>query len=226
MAQQLQSTTRMTTFKTLADTGALGQVLVRLMMAINDFGLANEALGGWMKEQPPKLVGRQPGAKMYFVRLIISHVFEALDVIKDMRDTPAMKAEVDKCDDEVKTAFAAVAAFIDTDDHKMMLRIRNDTAFHYGEGIVSKALTAAAREHPNANLTMQLGKKAIDWHFEPGDRIIDRIVVREIFKIPPEVKTEEAVNKEVTKVVDRMHTMAEKVADFAGYFIWHHASKS
>jgi hypothetical protein len=62
MAQQLQSTTRMTTFKTLADTGALGQVLVRLMMAINDFGLANEALGGWMKERPPKLVGRQPGA--------------------------------------------------------------------------------------------------------------------------------------------------------------------
>jgi hypothetical protein len=76
MAQQLQSTTRMTTFKTLADTGALGQVLVRLMMAINDFGLANEALGGWMKEQPPKLVGRQPGAKMYCSSMIRSWVVE------------------------------------------------------------------------------------------------------------------------------------------------------
>jgi hypothetical protein len=56
-----------------------------------------------------------------------------------------LKAEVDKCDDKVKAAFAAVAAFIDSDDYKMMLRVRNDTAFHYGD-MSSSAIAPIVRE--------------------------------------------------------------------------------
>lgn len=42
---------RLTTFRKLNNKGELGIVLGRLMLAMNDIGIANDALGSWMKEQ-------------------------------------------------------------------------------------------------------------------------------------------------------------------------------
>ena len=71
----MSTRTRMTTFKHLADKGELGIVLVRLMMFVNDLGLCNDSLEQWHKFEDEPHKSRASGAKMYFVRLMIAHMF-------------------------------------------------------------------------------------------------------------------------------------------------------
>src|SRR5262249_5574281 len=72
----MSSKQRLTTFKKLDGKRELGISLGRLMIALNDIGIANDGLGSWMKDQEGIRKDRQQGAKMYFVRMLISHVFE------------------------------------------------------------------------------------------------------------------------------------------------------
>jgi hypothetical protein len=70
----MSSKTKYTTFKKLSDKDELGVVLGRLMMAVNDIGVCNDGLGAWMGEQKDAIrKERQQGARMYFVRMLISH---------------------------------------------------------------------------------------------------------------------------------------------------------
>ena len=62
---------RLTNFKKLSDKGELGIILGRLMLAVNDLSIANDALGQWMGEQTGVRKTREKGAKMYFVRILI-----------------------------------------------------------------------------------------------------------------------------------------------------------
>ena len=63
---------------------------------------------------------------------------------------------------------------------------------------------------------MTLGEDPLDWHFVLGDKIQDKIVVRYIF----EVSKDKDVGKESDAIAGRVLDMAEKLAEFAGYFIW------
>jgi hypothetical protein len=153
------------------------------MMALNDMSLANDSLTQWHTEQPRNRRGRQTGAKMYFLRVLVSHTFEAIEIIKHIRDTHELNAAVEQCDAETRAAFAAVVKAIDTDDYRKMLRIRNDISFHYGRRIVEQGLEELAAEHPDVPVAMTLGSETILWHFEPADLVVDRIVCRKIFNI-------------------------------------------
>lgn len=48
----VRSRTRSTTFRSIANAGELGPSLMKLMMAVNDLGIANHGLRQW-KESPP-----------------------------------------------------------------------------------------------------------------------------------------------------------------------------
>lgn len=60
-------------------------LVVKLMMACNDMQLANEALSSWKENQPRNRQCRQAGAKMYFARLQMAHLHEALKIIEEIR---------------------------------------------------------------------------------------------------------------------------------------------
>ena len=47
----MTSLTRLTNFKKLVDKGELGVIVARLMLAVNDLSIANDALGQWMGDQ-------------------------------------------------------------------------------------------------------------------------------------------------------------------------------
>lgn len=49
----MSSRTKVVNISKLARDPALGSVLVRLMMVINDFSIANDALGFWRADETP-----------------------------------------------------------------------------------------------------------------------------------------------------------------------------
>lgn len=128
----MSSKTRVTTFKRLSDKGELGVVPARLMMAVNDIGIANDALGTWMGEQTGVIrKERQGGAKMYFVRILLSHTFEALRVLNKINGEPELMKAVRNCPQATQDAFAEAIKVIGTDQYKFFNQVRNGIGFHY-----------------------------------------------------------------------------------------------
>ena len=73
-----------------------------------------------------------------------------------------------------------------------------------------------AADFPNDSSTMTLGKDPLDWHFVLGDKVQDKVVVRYIFEVPKD----KDIGKDSDAIAGRVFDMAEKLAEFAGYFIW------
>jgi hypothetical protein len=119
------SLTRMTNFEKLSDKGELGIILGRLMMATNDIGIANEALGQWMGELTGQRKTRQEGAQMYFVRILISHVFEALTIINKIISDPELMKSIDRSPKQIQQFFNKCAKVIGTEDYKLMKSMRS-----------------------------------------------------------------------------------------------------
>jgi hypothetical protein len=193
----------------------LASVIVRLMMAMNDIAMANEGLGEWTATADRKRLFRQNGGRLYYGRMLMAHVYEALSVIDDIQKDTKLRAAVKKCDAKTRSSFEAVAKFLGTDDHKMLLRIRNNASFHYERKLAVKALEQIAENFPEHRFMYSLGHDPLDWYFELGDLVIDRIVVRDIFKAPKDADVRAAIDP----ILLRLHKMAAAFSDFAGYFV-------
>ena len=197
-------------------------MLGRLMMAVNDIGIANDALGAWMGEQTGVIrKERQPGAKMYFVRMLLSHTFEALRVLNKIKQEPDLLKAVRNCPQGTQDAFADAVKVVGTDRYKFLKQVRDGIGFHYLPNTVRDTLARQADRVPDVRLTLSVGSDNLQWYYEPGDRIIDSHVIRGIFGIPED---QNAV-KEVDRIIHEMQGVAEKIACFAGYFIMEVAPK-
>jgi hypothetical protein len=213
------SSTRLTTFSRLANKGDLGVVLGRLMIALNDCGLADEGLKRWSAENSEKLQDRKIGARMYHVRMLIAHAFEALLVINKIKSDPALLKAVEACDRQTVASFKKVAARIGTVEYKMMKSVRNNVSFHYQDAIVRQAIKSQNNKNPSMPLSLSVGHTPLDWYCEPGDKLVDSAVVRQIFEVPEGAD----VRTEVDRIVVRIYELATDLSEFAGYFIRHYA---
>jgi hypothetical protein len=117
--------TRTTTFSRLSNKGALGTVLVRLMMFVNDLSLCNDALEQWHKYEDEPHKKRAAGAKMYFVRLMIAHIYEALKVVDKINADPELRNAVGQCDQKTQELFKKVVVIVGTDQAKTMKKVRD-----------------------------------------------------------------------------------------------------
>jgi hypothetical protein len=216
----MASKTRLTTFERLDNKGELGVVLGRLMLAMNDIGIANEGLGYWMKEQEGIKKDRQMGAKMYYIRMLISHIFEALTVVNKINDTPELKKFVERSIPGIRAEFAKCVAVIGTKRYKQMKDLRNGFGFHYLGGPVQNAIASQAVKAPDVQLSLSVGSDPLDWYYQPGDRIIDSAVVRGVFEVPEGADVQE----EVTRLIHDLQQVGDHLAQFAGYFIMEHAT--
>ena len=70
---------------------------------------------------------RRNGGKLYYGRMMMAHVYEALHIIEEIKGSAQLRAAVDRCDSKTGASFNAVAKFLDTDDYKVLCRIRNNT---------------------------------------------------------------------------------------------------
>lgn len=210
-----KSTTRFVKTKKIADSG-IASVLARLMMIVNDMAIVNELLRVWSTSKDKRWELRKGGGRALFGRVQMSYVYEALEVIKEIRDSKTLMAEVGKCTKKTQDGFAAVKAFFDTDDYKKLSQLRNNVGFHYDAKRAERAVKEIAEEFPDHSSTMTLGEDPLDWHFVLGDKVQDKIVVRYIFEVPKD----KDIGKELDAIAGRVFDMAEKLAEFAGYFIW------
>jgi hypothetical protein len=187
------------------------------MMVINDMGLAMDAQRRWTEDAKEQRHHRERGAKIYFVRLQISHIYEAMKIVEEIRDNPALMKAVDRSDRFTKKGFAALLAFAGSPEfEKVMGRIRNNLTFHYDPKTIERALASLVVKHPDAGGSMSLGDEPHNWFFEPGDMVGDRAAVREIFKVPEGAD----VVAETDKIVMRLHGIIEMFGGFAGSLIW------
>jgi hypothetical protein len=205
-----------TSVKELTADKDVAPILTRLMITSNDLTLNDHATRMWNGEQGEKHKDRQVGAKMYFIRQQISLLYEEMKIIRKILKTPALMDAVSKCDAETQNAFRDIKKFIGTEDYKKIVgRLRNKVGFHLDEDVVITALNGLETEHPGVRMSMSWGEDVIDWHYEPGDRVIDRIVVRDIFDIPKDAD----IHEEIDKIVARLQVVSEHFAVFAVHFI-------
>jgi hypothetical protein len=112
-----------------------------------------------------------------------------------------------------------VVAFISSKDFKFLEDIRNRAAFHYDRQLPLLVLNQIVRNYPQDVSSYSLGHETLDWYFELGDKVADRIVVREIFHVPETANMREALDA----ILKRLHAMAMAFSDFAACFIRHYA---
>ncbi len=212
-----RSTHKFARLDAIASKGELGSVLIRLMMVINDMSLAMDAQRRWTEDAMKERKHRERGAKIYFIRLQISHIYEAMKIVEEMRDSPALMKAVDRSDRFTKRGFAALLRFIGCPEfEKAMGRIRNNLTFHYDPKTIERALASLVAKHPDAKGSMSLGDEPHNWFFEPGDMVGDRAAVREIFKVPEGAD----VIAETDKIVMRLHAIIQMFGGVAGSLIW------
>jgi hypothetical protein len=77
--------TRLIDYQRLEARGKSSVLVIKLMMACNDMQLANEAASNWKEDQPRNKQYRQAGARMYFIRLQMAHLHEALKIADEIR---------------------------------------------------------------------------------------------------------------------------------------------
>jgi hypothetical protein len=209
------------TAKVIADE-AVAAVVVRLMMALNDIAMANEGLGEWTVTQEPRKLARQNGGRLYYGRMLMAHVYEALSIIEDVQKSPRLSALVQACDPQTISSFDAVATFLTTDDYGKLRRLRNKVSFHYDRELALEAVKKIAKKFPSHLSPYSLGHDPLDWYFELGDLALDRIVVRDIFEAPePEDGDlrDADLRAAIDPILTRMYVMANAFRDFAGHFI-------
>lgn len=212
-----RSTTKFARLANIASKAELGSVLIRLMMVINDMSLAMDAQRRWTEDRIEQRKHRERGAKIYFIRLQISHIYEAMAIIQEIRDSPTLMKAIDRSDRLTKTGFDRLLTFIGSPEfRKVMGRVRNNLTFHYDPKTIERAMQSLVSKHPHARGAISLGDEPHHWFFEPGDMVGDRAAVREIFKVPDGAD----VREETDKIVMRLHGIIQIFGGFAGSLIW------
>jgi hypothetical protein len=193
----------------------LGAVILRLMMAVNDIGITSSSLYEWQHTTDRKKKARWRGGVLYFGRVQSAHLFEALSIVKEIKEDNDLMAAVERADSKTQESFATVAKFIGSKDYGMMAKLRNVVGFHYEPKLSVRRLRKIVDKSPRHSMTYSLGSATLDWYFELGDLIADEIVIRDVFQIPDSADLEQAA----TEVLNRLRVIALAFMDFAGYFI-------
>jgi hypothetical protein len=193
----------------------LGAVILRLMMAVNDIGITSRSLYEWQHTTDRKKKARWRGGVLYFGRVQSAHLFEALSIVKEIKEDNDLMAAVERADSKTQESFATVAKFIGSKDYGMMAKLRNVVGFHYEPKLSVRRLRKIVDKSPRHSMTYSLGSATLDWYFELGDLIADEIVIRDVFQIPDSADLEQAA----TEVLNRLRVIALAFMDFAGYFI-------
>jgi hypothetical protein len=189
--------------------------LTRLMMFVNDAGIVNESLRDWSTTTDKDKQARKGGARSFFARLQMAYVFEILEAIKDIRANKEWMAKVEQCPKSTKDHFAKVCAFLDSPDYKTLTILRNNACFHYANKLSVKAVEQIAIKNAEDRSQISQGDRLLDWYFELGDKVAQRIVVHEVFK----VEEGRDIGKESDAIANRIFDAAEEIALVAGGFI-------
>ena len=218
------STTRFIDFSKLQTEGQSAALIVTLMMACNDMSVANESLMNWKSCELPALIERKRGARMYFVRLQIAHLHEALKIIEKIEGNESLLAVLNRCDETTKDLFNRLLQYsLSYDSHnknkKLLSQIRNNLTFHYDGAGISKCVTRAIASRANSTQAIKSSitqsTNNFGWHFKVADDIVDTVVTRQFMQIESPDASDE-----VDQTMVELHQIFSMYMNFSGEFIW------
>jgi hypothetical protein len=216
-----RSRTRYLKAGAIASQTELSSVLVRLMLSINDISLAADANDAWASTTEQHREFRKGTARMYFIRVLMGHVFEGLSVVREISRSAALRAAVDRCDAQTLAAFRDLEAFIDSAEMKVLDKIRNRASFHYDRQLPERSLQEIAELSPDKPWSYSMGSEALDWHFELADAVIDRMLIREVFGLKQPKGLQRTEKTEL--IAARLQEISITFTNFAAHFVEHYS---
>jgi|ERR1700722_7095733 len=216
-----RSTTWYVKASTIASRSEIASILVRLMMSINDLSLINNAIGDWSEARDRKKVRRKAAGELYFVRILMGHVYEALKMIKVISEHPQLRDAVMDCDRHTVEEFLLVESFAHSPEMAILKDFRDKAAFHYDRFLPIENLNKIKEELPDHPFAYSMGHDGLDWHYELGDMVMGRMLIRDIFK--QDYPKSEERRKKVEEIAMRQQEIARAFTDFAGHFIRHYS---
>jgi hypothetical protein len=205
----------------LALPGDLSSVLIRLMLAVNDIALAADANDFWEETIEQRRAYRKRLARGYFVRLIMSHVHEALIIIGEIDKSADLRVAVDQCDTRTRDNFAKLVSILKSPERGHLFRFRTKATFHYDREVSAEHLQRVIADDPTATWSYSVGSTPLDWHFELGDAVMDHMVVK--FVLGADEPRSPARSKKIGEIATRLDRIATMFTDFATHFIERHS---
>jgi hypothetical protein len=163
------------------------------------------------------------GAKMYFLKMQISHLFEGMGIIEDIKDNPEFKKLLERTDDTTRDLFNKLLEFTKSgvrgEEFRGKIRaIRDNLGFHYHDKESKKIKRALADRGSRKGArfsTFEISEDAHKWYFKAADDIVDSIIVRQLWKIARDLDARE----ETDKIMDWAFGIFETFLDFCGRLI-------
>lgn len=197
-------------------------------MAFNDLLLANISLSRYQDGKITADKYIKDGATMYFVRLQIGHLHEALKIVKDFKDCSQLHNSISSGNKGVINAYNKLCQYIEEgsnyrDFQKYFGLVRNNLSFHYHDNgkWIKEALKNRIRIKKQATSRITYGELE-DTRFELADQIVDSIVCRHIFNIPYEVDLEKN-RKELDRILKLGSDIGRAFLVFVGGFMYHYS---
>ncbi len=202
-------------------------LVVRLMMACNDLALSNECLGWYDGRLSVTEKHLRTGARLYFLRLQLGHLTEAMKVVAEITADPFLMSVVRTCHPFAQEALERLRFFADGGaqhgwSQANVASVRHNLTFHYHESgkWVDWALSDRASRKEARWSSITRGDQAKRWRFNVADDIIDSIICRKIWKIPRSADLREVADENVARVFE----ILKDLLDFSGDFIWRFAA--
>jgi hypothetical protein len=206
---------------TVASRSEIASIMVRLMMSINDLSLINNSIIEWSESTDRKKLKRKTNGTLYYVRILMGHVYEVLKMIKVISEYSQLRDAVMNCDRQTIEAFLLVEAYANSPELDILEDFRNKAAFHYDRCLPIENLKKITKERPDQPYAYSMGHDGLDWHFELADAVMDRMLIRDIFKQDYDKSAERT--KKVEEIAIRQQEIARAFTNFAGHFIRHYS---
>lgn len=160
-----------------------------LMTAFNDLTMANVAHTLY-SEDTSRYTNYKRGAGIYFARIQMAHLVEALDLVKEVHRNATLSALVARCPDTTANHFAELLSYA-SGGHQWRIfadrfkTLRHTIAFHYDLGEVKDALSERSqRKGDVAHLICEADDIRLA-HFQVADDIVDTLVCTRAWKLAP-----------------------------------------
>jgi hypothetical protein len=195
------------------------------MIAANDMLMANWNTMEWSEEKGQELSRLRRhlriGAQQYFVRLMVSHLHEALILVEEFKRHPELVEILKRCSRQAQDGFKGICDCLPGGpDSKLfglrVSRLRNKLSFHYDKAHIDRALDTLATDptHPPA----KMGGDYYLSRFNLADRVCDSVLIHQFLQHIPEGTTREKLNTFMDFVNKRCLAFLSFAREFAGTY--------
>jgi hypothetical protein len=192
------------------------------MIFNNDVAILTDTIDEWSATENQKRIHRKGPATLYFTRVLLGHVFEALDVIREIDESPELLESVERCGGFALEAFHEVNAYRKLEANKTRLaKMRNCAAFHYDPVLPLRVLSEIEKVAPDRRWSYSMGDTALDFRFELGEEVMAGMVVREVYGLAEPRSSERS--QKLEKIAVDEQRLARLFTGFAAHFVRHYS---